>query len=1455
ASNGVAPYTWALGTGSLPPGLSLSSAGVISGTPAGAVTSMAFTVLVADSNGCPGSKAYTMTTICPPVSVSPVSPLAGGVVGTNYSINLGASGGSSPYFFAVTSGSLPGGLSLNPSGLLSGIPTAATTGTTGTSLSIGATDQYGCPGSRTYALKICPSIAISPSVLPAGTVNVAYSQTLTASGGVAPYTWVLTSGTLPSGITFTTSTAKISGTGTSASSSNITVTATDANGCAFPQSLVLGIGCPSIIVTPASPLAPGTVGVAYSRTLVASGGNSPYVWSIASGTLPTGLSFSSGGVISGTPTVATSGVNGANFVVQATDATGCITTISYNLKVCPVISITPASPLTAGTVGVVYNRALSAAGGASPYNWAIGTGTMPPGLSLSTSGLVSGTPSAAGTFSFTPVASDVNLCAGQLAYSLKICPQLTFAPAALPMGTVGTAYSQAIGASGGTAPYTYTRTAGTLPSGMSFSTAGLLSGTPTAANGGGVSLTFQATDGNACSSTIIYVFKVCPVITITPSTLPNGVVGTAYAQSSAFVATGGTAAYTWNVTGIPPGLAWDSVNLKLTGTPTTSGTYSIVLVATDSTGCTGTRTIPLNVYDLPSVGNMVFNDANNNGIKDAGESGIDGVTVTLRYDANGNNNFTDAGESSYATTVTSGGGFYTFEDLQPGKYRVVISDPPPSYPWASKVVSLEDDAVDNKSHGQQNPTGGPVNSPIITLSLGETNSYTDFGLVAPICSNERMVLYLTDLQQDVVEKFTATGSKGVQMTGAWGGTPWLRPETTDSVNGVTNPHGVWFSGTDVYIGGIRGGNGRTYRFDQYGQYQATVTSLYRLTHVTVGNYIYYGQDDFVSCYNLTTGALVGTVNLSNTTATTWGISIGRDGYLYVNDNYQSSTFPNGNAVRGSGHIYRLDTKPSTFTTPATLTYSALVSGLNDMTGIDTDESGNIYVVEINAFGSPPVTDATTVKKFSPAGVLLGRYDEPTPLNNAGLEDAWGLRWNPVDGMLYIATRYGDCVGKLNPTNMSYAGAFISYIPNTYGKTLSLQIECASLDMGDLPDTSSSFGPGNYQTLQEHNGPTHIVGTALRLGAKVDAEHAANPSSDALGDDNDGDDDEDGIASMPQFVRGQTVTVPVSAYNTTGSSATLYGFFDWSSNGSFADTNESVTMSVANNTNGILNLSVTVPSTAAIGMTGARFRVSTQTGLTSLGAAPNGEVEDYFIQVCPNITITPASLTVGTVGTAYSQALTASSGTSPYSWSITNGTLPSGLSLSTGGVISGTPTAATTGVNGTSITVRSTDSTGCVASGTYNLKICPVITITPTTLPDGTIGSSYAQSLAAVGGAAPYTWALASGSVPAGITLNSSGLIFGTPSIATTASFTVRATDAFGCPGLQALTLKVCPVITLAPTSLLTGTVGTAYSQTITASGGTSPYSYSVTNGTLPLGLTMGTSGSLSGTPTVANGAG
>jgi len=171
-------------------------------------------------------------------------------------------------------------------------------------------------------------------------------------------------------------------------------------------------------------------------------------------------------------------------------------------------------------------------------------------------------------------------------------------------------------------------------------------------------------------------------------------------------------------------------------------------------------------------------------------------------------------------------------------------------------------------------------------------------------------------------------------------------------------------------------------------------------------------------------------------------------------------------------------------------------------------------------------------------------------------------------------------------------------------------------------------------------------------------------------------------------------------------------------------------------------------------------------------------------------------------------------------------------------------------------------TGTAATGTVTATVSaapppPVLSITTTSLPTGTMNLEYSQALAASGGTGPYTWTVASGTPPAGLNLSPQGVLSGRPTSSGSTTFTVRVTDSRQQTATQTYTITVnAPVPTLAITtaSLPTGTVGTAYpSTTLTATGGTPPYrQWAVTSGSLPPGIVLNNAtGVISGTPTAA----
>jgi Ice-binding-like/Putative Ig domain/IPTL-CTERM motif len=247
-------------------------------------------------------------------------------------------------------------------------------------------------------------------------------------------------------------------------------------------------------------------------------------------------------------------------------------------------------------------------------------------------------------------------------------------------------------------------------------------------------------------------------------------------------------------------------------------------------------------------------------------------------------------------------------------------------------------------------------------------------------------------------------------------------------------------------------------------------------------------------------------------------------------------------------------------------------------------------------------------------------------------------------------------------------------------------------------------------------------------------------------------------------------------------------------------------------------------------------------------------QTYTFPVVCNVTISPAALPNGSVSVPYNQMLTASCGTGPYSFKKVSGSLPPGFNpLTPGGVLSGTPMTA--GVFG--FMVMATDFAGCTATMNYTIFICP-LTISPATLPNGTVGTQYSQTIMANDGSGLNTFSVPPGTLPPDLNLvptsptpGPTAVISGKPTTSGSFTFTVTAIDAVsGCVGSKTYTIVVICSLVLSPATLLSAAPGSPYSQTITASGGTAPYTFSVSSGALPPGLTLNTTtGEISGTPT------
>jgi len=465
----------------------------------------------------------------------------------------------------------------------------------------------GCGSSAPPAI----SVAVSPNT--AQTIDQGQQKSFTASvandAASKGVTWSVSGGGTMTG---STSTAVTYNAPTPVNANlTATVTATSVADTTKSASVSVTVTPPPSVST--SSLPAGTVAAAYSQTLQASGGAGSLTWSLASGTLPNGLSLSGGGVISGTPTA----TGTSNFTVQVADsgspALSATKQLSITVNPAPLAIVTTTLP--SGTVQSTYSSTLQASGGTTPYTWSVTAGALPTGLTLNAAtGQISGVPTTSGTSTFTLTVTDSATPTAQTKskqFSILVNPVLSISTASLPNGTVGTAYSQQLQSSGGTAPITWSVTQGTLPAGLTLnSSTGVISGTPTTA--GTSNFTVQAADSSTpqqlATKALSITLNTAP-LAITTTTLPNGTVGVAY--NTTLQSSGGTPPVTWAVTvgSLPAGLTLNSSTGAITGSPTTTGTSNFTVKATDSatpTAQTATQALSIAV-NASGVNNSELN--------------------------------------------------------------------------------------------------------------------------------------------------------------------------------------------------------------------------------------------------------------------------------------------------------------------------------------------------------------------------------------------------------------------------------------------------------------------------------------------------------------------------------------------------------------------------------------------------------------------------------------------------------------------------------------------------------------------------------------------------------------------------------------------------------------------------------------------------------------------------------
>lgn len=365
-----------------------------------------------------------------------------------------------------------------------------------------------CGGSGSKTPTAPTLLLTSTAPLQGATVNTPYSTVLQAQGGVGTYTWSISGGSLPPGLTLNSTTATISGTPTMAGSFPFSAEVMDGGGHTSTASLgiivegAIVINCTSCVANGVLPR--GSVGVAYSATLSATGGTPSYSWCVpeptgacdngTGGGLPAGLTLNaSSGVISGTPTEQPAAPLQVTIQVSDSESLPATGSATFSLTIFSIVT----KALDPGTIHIQYQGAgtqVIAGGGVGsgqhPYTWSVTSGSLPPGLSLCTTTPtpicpITGTPTHLGSYPFTVTVTDGETPPAKATGALSIAvqdPTLNITTSSLPNGYANAPYNAILQYTGGNGNNTWSIVSGSgsLPAGLTLnSTTGAITGVPT----------------------------------------------------------------------------------------------------------------------------------------------------------------------------------------------------------------------------------------------------------------------------------------------------------------------------------------------------------------------------------------------------------------------------------------------------------------------------------------------------------------------------------------------------------------------------------------------------------------------------------------------------------------------------------------------------------------------------------------------------------------------------------------------------------------------------------------------------------------------------------------------------------------------------------------------------------------------------------------------------------------
>ena len=1443
ANGGISPYTFSVLSGVVPSGVSVSTVGVISGTPATA-GNFRFTLQVRDSNTTPLTADFPLLLEVNSLSGLKITTasLASGQVGLGYSAALSAVGGSPPYIWDTFPGAglLPNGLSIatNASnGSILGTPNVA--GDYNFVVRVTDGNGLGTSALANYAIRINSSVLnIATTTLPNGSLGVFYNQPVVVTGGVQPYTISISSGILPQGLAYSSS-GVISGTPTALGTANFTFSVTDALNVTAQRSLSLTIGAAQFAINQI-PLATAQVGTAYTANVTAVGGTAPYTITVLSGILPQGISFTNG-TFSGTPSVSGS----YPLTIQAKDATNATVTANFTLVVNASTLVIAGSPLPNGVINQAYSTNIVASGGQQPYVYSLLSGSLPPTFSLSsTTGTISGTTASAGTYNFTVRVTDAVNAITQASFSIVISSSnLVLLSTALPNASVNQNYSATLTASGGTTPYLFSLIGGTLPPQITLGTNGNLSGIPTTA--GNYQVTFRVQDalGATAQSTITITVSVTGFRITTPF-LSSGQLNQPY--SANISAEGGTTPYVFFLLSgqLPPGITLN-FNGLLNGTPTLAGNYTFAIRSLDSASNAAEANFALSInssginLSSSSLTAAQFNQAYTTTITATGGTGpysflitsgglppgltlSSGGALTGTPTASGTYNFALRVQDSttafsvfnlsllvnpstlgittltlpaatagvtYSTTISATGGTlpYSFTlnggSLPSGltlSTSGVISGVPTSSGTAAFTVRVGDAQAASATANYNLTVSGTGTLTITTAALPSAQINQPYNTAVSV-SGGILPYTFSIIGGGLPSGLNLFSNGGISGTPTIGGNYTFILRVTDGFGAATQQSlSIQVSSSGLGITTLTLPNG------QLGQFYTTSLSASGGT----APYIFS-----VASGSLPNGVTLATNGVLSGLPTTGG---GFEVLIQVTDATSLVAQKNFNFVIGSSVLSFLTTSLP----PAYL-------GLTYLAQLQVGGGAAPYLIQVIGGTLPPGLSLSAIGQITgtPTAVTFNTITfRVTDATNATATVTLNLAVGVSTLQFSSLNLPTAAVSQLYNTALVVTGGTTPYTFTVSNGALPLGMILSP--SGVLSGTTAQSGTFNF-TVRVQDAASGVLFQSFVLNVVTTSMQITTTSLPAARVNQ----------AYLQTIRTTGGTLPIRfAVVSTINSGFLPPGFTLSQTGELTGTPQATG-----------SYTFTVQATDAQNLT-----VQANYTLVILAAAP---------------VISTTTLPAGSAGIAYTQNINASGGAPPYTFSLQSGQLPPGLNLTPVGLLSGNP--GTPGIY--SFTVRVSDAAQQTGDATFSLTISlggtTQLTINAFAPPPGVLFFPYSFPLTASGGREPYGWTIVQGPIPNGLRLDSNGVLNGLLLSPGTYRFTVRATDANNTSVEATLGIAVSGA-----TRLAAGSVGTTYFGRVPQpTTGRAPFTYALNPnalGDLPVGLTLGADGNFTGVPQI-----